>query len=99
MFFVLKILLERGAVSSGTMDLLKKQYSNVKREMLSSGSQFYSSSKTLNELASGCYFKNKNGDVEWPEVFALLKNGKDMKIINYSIGKLKFSEQTNFENY
>lgn len=80
-----QILIERGALTTTTLDILKRQYGNVKRESLSSGSQFYTASNTLAKLGSECYFKNKNGQVEWPALFDKLKDGSSIKTSTLNI--------------
>lgn len=79
--------MERGGLSAAALDLLKKHYGNIKREILSSGSQFYSAATTIDKLSQGCYFLNKEGDLEWPDVFKQLKNGNCILqiLLNYSL--------------
>lgn len=81
--FLLQILIERSGLSAIILDLLKKHYGNIKRETLSSGSQFYSAATTIDKLSQACYFLNKEGDLEWPEVFKQLKNGNNCVVLSY----------------
>ncbi|KAK5638421.1 hypothetical protein RI129_012716 [Pyrocoelia pectoralis] len=64
------ILLERGRFQLTTLDVIKKTVGNVKRDLLTSNTQFLSPEKTVDLLLKECYFRDKNNDFEWPPVLA-----------------------------
>ncbi|KAF5279807.1 hypothetical protein FQA39_LY18229 [Lamprigera yunnana] len=62
------ILIERGHIQESTLDILKKSVGGVKREPLTSNTQFLSAQNTLDVLSKSCYFRDKNDEFEWPPV-------------------------------
>uniref|UniRef100_A0A1Y1KHQ2 DNA mismatch repair protein n=1 Tax=Photinus pyralis TaxID=7054 RepID=A0A1Y1KHQ2_PHOPY len=69
------ILLERRGFQWSTLEVLKKTISSVKRDVLTSGTQFLSPEKTIDLLMKECYFRDKNNDFEWPTVLAEFVDG------------------------
>ncbi|KAL1490516.1 hypothetical protein ABEB36_013196 [Hypothenemus hampei] len=63
------ILIERGANYGPLKYLLNTQLKDVMQETLASKTQFYNAADLLEKLFSECYFKDKNGEFQWPKMF------------------------------
>ncbi|ESO97193.1 hypothetical protein LOTGIDRAFT_143393, partial [Lottia gigantea] len=73
-----QVLYERNKLSQHTNSLLNTNLTSVIKESLSSGSEFWDSSKTLKFLAEGDYFK-ENDEFVWPNILkTMLADGDSM---------------------
>ena len=62
------MLYERGGLSASTLAFLAASLPGIRREALRSNTEFWDSTKTLNYLAEGDYFRDEaeGGMVVWP---------------------------------
>ncbi|KAJ8945645.1 hypothetical protein NQ314_009180 [Rhamnusium bicolor] len=65
----MKIITERGAISKKFSEMLNSYFKDVRKESLSSKTQFYTASDTLEKLSMACYFQDKEGNFCWPDFF------------------------------
>ncbi|XP_060525908.1 probable DNA mismatch repair protein Msh6 [Cylas formicarius] len=63
------VLTERGANYGTFKQRLQLYYENVMQDALAPKSQFYTASDTLEKLSTGCYFKDRDGNFQWPQLF------------------------------
>ncbi|XP_035217076.1 DNA mismatch repair protein Msh6-like isoform X2 [Stegodyphus dumicola] len=72
-----EILYERSSVSKKTLQLLDNNLNRVSKEALSSGSQFWDSTKVLKFLSASGYFKGENDVLECPETILKMLDEDD----------------------
>lgn len=76
-----QVLYERGRMSCSFQKILKSGLSSTLQEALNSGSQFWSSAKTVSRIRKEGYF-SKDGNDKWPD--ALKKMMKDPDAVSLS---------------
>ncbi|XP_017783857.1 PREDICTED: probable DNA mismatch repair protein Msh6 [Nicrophorus vespilloides] len=63
------VLTERNQMSSDSNEILKRSLGIIRRDNLTSGTQFLSAETAVKMLGSERYFRNSNDDLVWPSLF------------------------------
>lgn len=61
--------MERGAKSPHLNSIIKIHFKDVRKETLTSKTEFYTATQTLEKFHSECYFRDESENFQWPEMF------------------------------
>lgn len=96
----MQFLLERGAKSPNLNSIIKVHYKDVRKETLTSKTEFYTATQTLEKLYNECYFRDEKNNFQWPDLFKQIADNftpKDefqlaLSALGACIWYLKYSE-------